>query len=108
MSNDKISIWVGEIVEGKSKAALPELAKRAVTETAEISGDVLRENIRRFVASFAPLLNDNKLDETNVVIDEIELSLAVSASGSIELLSKLSAGTEASVKVKLKRDRNLT
>ena len=105
---NKVSIWVDEAVENKTKAALPKLTKHAVKETVEISEDALRENIRNFVSSFAPLLDDGKLGDTSVAIDEIELSLAVTASGSIQLLGKVSAGTQASVKVKLKREKSLT
>lgn len=99
----KISIWVDEAVKDATKAALPNLARHAVTKTVEVSGDALRDNIRSFVSKFATLLDEGKVGDTNVVIDEIELSLTVTANGSIELLGKLSAGGQAGIRVKLKR-----
>lgn len=100
---DKISVWVDEAVDDAAKAALPKLARHAVAKTVEVSGDALRDNIRSFVSKFATLLDEGNLGDTNVVIDEIELSLAVTASGSIELLGKLAAGGQAGIRVKLKR-----
>jgi hypothetical protein len=100
---DKILVWVDAAVEDATKAALPKLARHAVAKSVEVSGDALRDNIRSFVSKFATLLDEGRLGNTNVVIEEIELSLAVTTSGSVELLGKLAAGGEAGIKVKLKR-----
>ena len=44
-------------------------------------------------------------DVGNAVIDEVELSLVITASGGVELLGKLSVGAQAGIKVKLKRSQ---
>jgi hypothetical protein len=103
---DKVAIWTDDAVEKSTKAALPDLAKRAVARTVEVSADALQANIRSFLTKFAALLDDGTLGDTKVVVDEVELSLTVTASGGVELLGKLSAGGEAGIKVKLKRQEN--
>lgn len=101
-----IRVWTEEVADTGRKAALPTLgraAANAVARSIEVSKDALLTNIESFAAQFAPLVEGNPIADTNVVIDEIELLLIISASGGVELLGKLSAGAQAGIKVKLKR-----
>lgn len=100
---DTIKIWTEDAPVPATKSALPSLARAAVAKTVEVSGDVLREGIKGFAAQFAALLDGEPIGEGGAVIDEVELSLTVTASGGVELLGKVSLGTQASIKVKLKR-----
>lgn len=103
MPKDRIPIVIEDAVEASTKAALPQLARQAVLKSVEVSGDVLRENLKAFLTKFAGLLEDGFLTDTHAAIDEIELSLVITANGGIELVGKLAAGSQAGVKVKLKR-----
>ncbi|APA69483.1 hypothetical protein YQ44_18760 [Janthinobacterium sp. 1_2014MBL_MicDiv] len=103
MYMDTIKIWTEDAQASGTKSALPSLARAAVAKTVEVSGDVLREGIKGFAAQFAALLDGTPIGEGGVLIDEIELSLTVTASGGVELLGKVSLGTQAAIKVKLKR-----
>jgi hypothetical protein len=41
--------------------------------------------------------------ESKFYVDELEISLAINASGGVELIGKLEAGAQAGIKIKLKR-----
>lgn len=103
---DMIKVWVeSDESVALTKAALPSLARTAVTKTVELSGEALRDGIKGFASQFVTLFDDDISEGSTVVIDEIELSLTVSAGGAIELVGKLSVGAQAAIKVKLKRAR---
>lgn len=69
----KVAVWTDDAVERSTKAALPDLAKRAVARTVEVSADALQANIRGFLTNFAALLDEGTLGDTQVVVDEVEL-----------------------------------
>jgi hypothetical protein len=99
-----VKIWVDSSVDGaNTKSALPTLAQVAVSRSIEVGAEVLQDGIRSFCQQFTGLLDGQSLDGGKAVIDEVELSLVVSASGGIELLGKVSVGAQAGIKVKLKR-----
>lgn len=95
-------MWV-EASDSATKSALPSLARAAVGKTVELSTEALQEGIKTFSAPFADLLDGQPVGVGHAVIDEIELSLTITASGGIELLGKATVGTQAAIKVKLKR-----
>ncbi|MBR7955344.1 hypothetical protein KDW78_15805 [Burkholderia cenocepacia] len=98
-----VKVWVDEASDTTIKSALPTLARTAVGKTVDISSDALRESIRSFAAQFTDLLDEGPIGNGNTVIEEIELSLTVSASGGVELLGKATVGAQAAIKLKLKR-----
>ncbi|EBR5126741.1 MULTISPECIES: Pepco domain-containing protein [Klebsiella] len=100
---DKIKVWVGDDQDTNTKAALPSFTRGAVGKSVELSGAALKESVKGFAEQFSDLLDGNPFGKEGVVIDEIELSLAVTASGGIELLGKATVGSQASIKLKLKR-----
>lgn len=100
---DTVKIWVDDAQEPGTKSALPTLARTVVGKTVEVSGEVLRESIKGFAAQFSGLLDGSPIGEGTAVIDEIELSLTVTASGGVELLGKATLGSQAAIKLKLKR-----
>ncbi|MDG2539843.1 hypothetical protein P5Y53_19345 [Dyella jiangningensis] len=100
---DAVKIWVDDSQETGAKSALPTLARTVVGKTVEVSGDILRDSIKGFAAQFSALLDGSPVGEGPAVIDEIELSLAISATGGVELLGKATLGAQASIKLKLKR-----
>lgn len=98
-----ISVWVqdADIVQ---KSALPDLARKTAVTGVQVQADILRENIRRYVAEFGDILSEPITEDAGYHIDEIELALSVNASGGIELIGKVALGVQAAIKVKLKRN----
>jgi len=103
ISKSEIEIWS---IESKSniKAGLPTLGKASKRiESTHVDVVTLSENLNNFLAEFQKVLEKQPTSKSGYEIDEIELSLGVSANGGIALLGKLEAGMEASIKVKLKK-----
>ncbi len=98
-----VKVWVDGISDTTARSALPTLARVAVDRSIEIGAEVLTDNIRRFSAQFVGLLDGTPLEGGTAVIEEVELSLTITANGGIELLGKVNVGAQAAVKVKLKR-----
>ena len=95
-----ITIWTTD-TKGNEQSALPKIARKAAVAT-QVSADVLSDNLKAFVKNFQGVI-DPEDDIGGFVIDEVELNLVVNAKGGIELLGKLEAGVQASIKIKLKR-----
>ncbi len=94
-----IAVWTTETPE---RSALPTLTKRAVGHVAEVSSEQLSANIKSFVQKFSSAF-DAGIDTDLFTLDEIELTLAVSATGGVELVGKMDVAAQGSIKVKLKR-----
>ncbi len=101
MSEGSIAIWTNT-QEDDVKSAMPKMAD-VTNDNMVVSAETVTNNINTFLDSFYPLLESQQSNNTSFFIDEIELSLVVNAKGGIELLGKLEAGAQASVKVKLKK-----
>lgn len=107
---DSISVWTTATAE-RSKSALPRLGgsvAASATEVVSVSLDTVRKNLNSFLEQIAPLLDPPREALKNYEIEEIELSIAISGSGGIELVGKLEAGAQAGMKIKLKRKQTGT
>lgn len=100
---DVVKVWVEDTPEPGTKFAMPNLARAAVGKTIEVAGDALRDGIKTLAAQFSGVLESRPTGEGAVVIDEIELSLTVSANGGVELLGRAMVGVQTGIKLKLKR-----
>lgn len=100
---DTINVWVDDNHHAEIKSALPTLARSAVGKTVALSGEVLREGIKGLASQFSGLFDGSPVGEGHAVIDEIELSLTITASGGVELLGKATLGSQAAIKLRLKR-----
>jgi len=100
---DTVKVWVDDAQHPGAKSALPTLARSAVGKTVELSGEALRESIKGLASQFSSLLDEGPIGTGHAIIDEIELSLTITASGGIELLGKATLGSQAAIKLKLKR-----
>ena len=69
----------------------------------QISRDQMASQLQEFLLSIEPVLKVELDKGTGFAIDAIELSLTVNANGGLELIGKLNAGMEASIKLTLKR-----
>ena len=102
---NSILVWTTATAE-VSKAALPRLGgsvAASATEVVSVSMDTVRKNLNTFLEQISPLLDPPSEALKNYEIEEIELSIAISGSGGIELVGKLEAGAQAGMKIKLKR-----
>lgn len=100
MSNT-INIWTDE-ERKEGKSALPKMAQ-VTRHVATASTEVVSENLAAFLKAFEPIATQAFVESSSFEIDEIELSLVVTGNGGIELLGKIEAGAEASIRIKLKR-----
>lgn len=99
---NEIVLWTDK-QEDAAKSALPTLSKSLQTTT-KVSAGILVENLRQFLETFQNSL-DKHLNNTDSLfsVDSIELNLAVNAEGGIEMIGKLTAGVQSSVKVLLRK-----
>lgn len=102
MPKDDIIIVTQEL-EDSSRSALPSIGAHRPLRSVAVASETVRSNIEQFISQFGPLLDERSQQTRGYVLDEIELSLAVTAKGGVELIGKMEAGAEASIKVKLKR-----
>jgi hypothetical protein len=72
-----------------------------IIERPKIKAEDLNRNLKEFLESLSPVF-ENNLEIGKFDIEEIELALVVNAKGGFELLGKVEAGVEASIKLKLK------
>jgi hypothetical protein len=98
---EKIDIWTDED-RPFGKAAVPRMAT-LTKHIASASSDALSQNLETFLQSFDKIVTEASSSINNFYVDEIELSLVVNGKGGIELLGRLEAGAEASIKVKLRK-----
>ncbi|MBW2293688.1 MAG: hypothetical protein JRG94_15460 [Deltaproteobacteria bacterium] len=96
-----IQVWT-DTEEPAVRAAVPSLTK-AAARTVEVSATVLAESLSRVLMQFDKVLTDADSDEGPFSIRELELNLAVNASGGVELIGKLSSSVATSIRVVLSR-----
>ena len=100
MKNKEIQIWTYKTED--KKAALPGFGNKT-SELVKISQDEIAKNIKEFLDSSNSILDVDTSKESKLYVDELEISLAINASGGVELIGKLEAGAQAGIKIKLKR-----
>ena len=68
-----------------------------------IDTEVLSRNLKEFLQNLHPVLDEVSLSPGKFKINEIELSLAISAEGGIKLIGEFSAGFQTGITLKLSR-----
>jgi hypothetical protein len=69
-----------------------------------LSPELFAENLKSFLDNFSKVLEKQpKTIGNGFAIDEIELTLAISASGGIELIGKAEVGMQSAITIKLKK-----
>ncbi len=98
------SIWViTEEPEDISKSLLPSIGRRVVAKSFEISNEVLALHLEEFFKSFQTVLGRLPTSIDHFTVDEIQLNVAVNASGGVELIGKGEAGLSTGLTFTLKR-----
>ena len=108
MARKTIEVWTisAQEQEEEVKAAFPKLGLQRAVEVSHIDSAVLTDNLRDFLNNFQTLtLDTGEHNENGFAVQEIELSLGVSAKGGIALIGKAEVGIYAGIKVKLARPR---
>ncbi len=98
---------VGPTVEPEeSRQALPTLSLgRIAHKVTAVGSEVLASNIKTFLTSFQEVLQDMDHSYAGFRLEELELSLAVDASGKVSLVGEMASGLSASLVVRLRREK---
>ena len=99
--SNSIIIWT-DSGSSKTKAALPMPEVTALSKVA-MKPEALAERFNDFMVSLEPVLLNCPDNISGFEVDQLEFNLVINASGGFELVGKLNAGIETSVKVVLKR-----
>jgi len=92
-----------QTIEEDTKSALPAIGRRIATKTLELTNDVLANRLEEFFSSFDSVLERLPSSVAGFSIDELELTLAINASGGIEMIGKAEAGISTGIKFTLRR-----
>jgi len=105
MAEKKDTIWIitQTTVDDGSKSALPSLGRRVAAKTFEITNHVLADRLEEFFSSFGNVLQRLPPETAGFSVDEVELTLAINASGGVELVGQAEAGLSTGLKFTLKR-----
>jgi hypothetical protein len=95
-----IRIWADEEPPpGKPAVPMADLTRRV----AVVTNEFVAENLQKFMRAFDPVIEGMSSAAGRFYVDEIEVSLAIDAKGGVQLIGKMEAGAQATLKVKLKR-----
>jgi hypothetical protein len=83
----------------------PEFRVTSKTVTNRIDTKILEGNLKKFLDDFEPALNSLTSQRGNFSVNEIEINLAITSKGGINLIGQLSIGIESSIKLKLSRNK---
>ncbi len=98
-----IGVWTEAPQEAiKAATPLPAIGSSGAMKVVQVGISTISANISGFIRDFESNLSKELPTDSRFVVDEIELTLAITASGGVELVGKLSAGAQAGIKVKLK------
>lgn len=90
--------------EQKEKAGLPDFKAFAKKEI-KVSTEALSKNLKEFMEKIKPIIESQAEKIGQFSVTEIELNLAINASGGIDLIGKMEAGIEGGITIKLTRER---
>lgn len=102
MSNSKSITIITTTDNFDTKGALP--LRPTLPKQISVESEAVTKSLLDFIQNFNQVFQDAP-SSNNFYVDEIELSLAINASGGIELIGKATAGVEGGIKVTLKRDK---
>lgn len=104
MDNNNLITVITTTQTSDIKGAMPTLKNLSNNEIT-VTSEKLSLNLKGFLEKFKPVFEQQETQIGNFEISEIELSLAINASGGIELIGKVEVGIEGGIKIKLqKRD----
>ena len=102
MGKDSLINIIVEIEDANTKSILPTLAEKKIA-TVSLPVKKIKQNLKRFLDSLEEIITDANRPGKTMKVDQIELNFTVNAEGGIELIGKVSAGIETSIKIILVR-----
>ncbi len=104
MSSENNSITIVTIDNRANKG----IKNQIINTTSEmiyqaIDKDVLEQNLRECINNIGSVLNNVNKEMDNYNLDEVEVSLQIDATGSVNLIGGLSAGVTGGITLKFKR-----
>ncbi len=88
--------------EKTEKAGLPNF-KTFVKNEINISAETLSKNLKEFLDKMKPVIESQATIIGQFSVSEIELNLAINATGGIDLVGKFEAGIKGGITIKLTR-----
>jgi len=112
-NNDNLITIITTSQTSEIKGGMPtlkNLSKKEITVPTlfmnSVTNETLSLNLKRFLETFKPVFEEQETQIGSFDISEIELMLAINASGGIELIGKVDVDIKGGIKIKLqKRDR---
>lgn len=100
----KVTVWVPTEITGTQRDALPSFrgGRETVLKPVKVEGARIANSLRDILRSLAPVVESAPIGK-GLVMDELELSLTISADGEVGFIASVSAGMETSIKLRLKR-----
>lgn len=98
-----VTVWVPEDARSE-RDGLPSFraGREQVLKPVKVDPQTIAESLQGILAALTPVV-EAKPAKSGLVIDELELGLTISADGEVGFIASVSAGIEASIKLKLKR-----
>jgi hypothetical protein len=98
-----ITVWVPEGARNE-RDGLPSFraGKEQVLRSVKVDPATISRSLHDILAALAPVIESAPTGK-GLVVDELELALTISAEGEVGIIASVSAGVEASIKLKLKR-----
>jgi len=100
-NNDLITVLTTSAVQ-EEKSGLPKFKGFSSSEI-KISTEILSKNLKDFLEKIKPVIESQTTAIGQFSVSEIELNLAINASGGIDLIGKFDAGIEGGITIKLTR-----
>lgn len=105
MAREPIPVLVPTDEHGERRQALHDYTPAHLGhKVSEVGAEVLASNFRSFLASFRDVLRDTDHSYEGFRLEEIELSLAVDASGKVSLVGEIGSGIQTSMVVRFRRE----
>jgi len=102
--NDLITVLTTSAVQ-EERGGLPNFKGFGKSEI-KIGTETLSKNLKDFLEKIKPIIESQTTDIGQFSVTEIELNLAINASGGIDLIGKFDAGIEGGITIKFTRKEN--
>lgn len=99
----EVTVWIPEEVRSE-RDGLPSFraGREQVLKPVKVDPNTVAESLQGILSALTPVI-EAEPTKKGLVIDELELGLTISADGEVGFIASVSAGIEASIKLKLKR-----
>ena len=103
----QVLLWVPSVSVETERAGLPSFrgAAESVLQVVKVDTEIIANNLKSLVESLQSTLSISA-NTGDFALEEIELNLKVSATGELGFVASVSAGSEASITLRMKRKKS--